>query len=312
MWFQLHAFGDPGSKVTFEIAQGSGISDIGSVLEEKKIIRSGTAFAFYSKLARRGPFQAGQYKMHTNIDAAEAADILEKGPVVNYDQFTIIPGQRLRDVQANVDKLPRMTAAGFQAIIDANEFTSRYQPQGSTNLEGLLLPESYQISSTESEADIIRRSLEEFEARAQNNGLEGNFRGLTPYQIIILASLIEKEARHSDDRTLIASVIYNRLAINMNLQIDATVLYGLGRASGSLSNSDLKTDTPFNSYLRSGLPPTPISMISMDSLRAALNPQTTEYLYYVLSDAKTGKHTFATNYEDHLKNIEEAKANGAL
>ena len=312
LWFQIHAFGDPGSKVTIEITQGSGVSEIGSILEKNDVVRSGTAFAFYSKFARRGPYQAGQYEMQKNIDASQAASILEKGPIINYDKFTIIPGERLVDVKSNVDKLPKMTAEGFQAILDTGVYKSRYQPEGSSNLEGLLLPETYQISTTETEDDIIRRSLQEFDARAQNNGLSGDFKGLTPYQLITVASLIEKEARFADDRPLIASVIYNRLAAGMPLQIDATVLYGLGRSSGSLSNADLKTDTPYNTYTRKGLVPTPISMISMESLRAALNPADTSYLYYVLINPDTGEHAFAKTYEEHLKNIEQAKANGAL
>ncbi len=312
LWFQVHAFGDPGKKVVIEITKGSGVSDIGRILEDKDVVRSSTAFALYSKFARRGPYQAGQYTMRTNIDASDAADVLEKGPTINYDKFTIIPGERLVDVQANVDKLPTMTSDGFQAVLDAHEFSSRYQPTPETSPEGLMLPETYSITDSESEADIIRRSMEEFDARAQNNGLEGNFRGFTPYQIITIASLIEKEARYADDRPLIASVIYNRLSSDMPLQIDATVLYGLGRASGSLTNADLQTDTPFNTYLHKGLVPTPISMISMDSLRAALNPADSTYLYYVLIDAETGKHAFANTYTEHLQNIETAKANGAL
>lgn len=312
LWFQINAFGNPGKTVSIEIPQGSGLSEIGNVLEQKNVVRSGTAFAFYSKFARRGPYQAGQYKMRTNIDASQAASVMEKGPIINYDKFTIIPGQRLVDIKLNVDKLPKMSAEGFQTFVDAGTFRSKFQPEGSTNLEGLLLPETYQISSTESEGDIIRRSMQEFDARATNVGLEGNYNGFTPYQIITIASLIEKEARYSKDRKIIASVIYNRLAKDMPLQIDATVLYGLGRASGSLSNSDLATDTLFNTYTRKGLVPAPISMISMDSLQAALNPSNTNYLFYVLSDAKTGKHAFANTYEEHLINIQKAQDNGAL
>ena len=124
--------------------------------------------------------------------------------------------------------------------------------------------------------------------------------------------MIEKEARFEGDRKLIASVIYNRLSKDMLLQIDATVLYGLGKSGGSLSLADLKVDGPYNTYINKGLVPTPISMISMSSLRAALNPEPSTFLYYVLKDAKTGEHAFANTYQEHLANIEKAKQDGAL
>lgn len=312
MWFQINTFGSPGKEVTIEIAKGSGISEIGDILEKNNVVNSSTAFSLYSKLARRGPYQAGQYVMPTEIGASQAAGILEKGPKINYDSFTIIPGQRLVDVQGAVDKLPGMSAEGFDEVLESHQYVSRFSPTPESSLEGMLLPETYSISTMENEADIIRRSLQEFEARAANNGLSGNVNGFTPYQLITIASLVEKEARTDDDRPLVASVIYNRLAADMPLQIDATVLYGLSRGGGSLSKTDLATDTPYNTYIHKGLVPTPISMISMDSLRAALNPADTTYLYYVLIDKETGKHAFANTYAEHLANIEKAKENGAL
>jgi UPF0755 protein len=310
-WYQIHTFGDPGKAITVIIKKGSGTTAIGDLLEDKGIVRSGKAFAIYTKISRRGPYQAGEYKMPTHLSADSAADLLEKGPIINYDKFTIIPGQRLKDIESTVGKLPRLSASSFEAIAKSGKYKSRYSPAENNNLEGLLLPETYEISGSETEDDLIRRSLDEFDARAQSNGLK-SFNGLSAYQVVIVASLIEKEARYAPDRPAIASVIYNRLAQNMPLQIDATVLYGLGRAGGSLSAADLHRDTSFNTYLHKGLPPTPISMVSIKSLQAALKPDNTNYLYYVLSDKKTGKHAFAQTYEEHLKNIADAKARGDL
>lgn len=312
LWFQINTFGSPGEKVSIEIAKGSGVSEIGETLEKNGVVKSGRGFAIYTKLNRRGPYQAGQYEINKNLDAGQAASVLEKGPKINYDKFTIIPGQRLIDVQKNVGKLPGLSSEKFNQAASSGIYKSKFMPPESTNLEGFLLPETYQISSSENEEDIIRRSLEEFEARAQTNGLNGDANGYSAYQIVTIASLIEKEARYEDDRALISSVIYNRLKMDMLLQIDATVLYGLGRSGGSLSKSDLAKDTPFNTYTRKGLVPTPISMISMSSLRAALEPAESDYLFYVLIDAKTGKHAFSKTYEEHLNNIEIAKQNGAL
>jgi UPF0755 protein len=312
LWFQINSFGSAGKPVTINIPTGTGTTGIGDILEDKDVVRSGTAFAVYSRLANRGPYQAGQYSVPTNISASEAATVLEKGPKINYEKFSIIPGQRLIDVQNNVDDLPELSGETFGEVASSGQYRSRYQPTDSTNLEGLLLPETYSISDTETEANIIQRALQEFDARAQANGLTGDANGLSPYEIIIVASLIEKEARYVEDRPLIASVIYNRLAIDMRLQIDASVIYGAGRSGGSLSRAELQTDTPYNTYTRSGLPPTPISMISMASLRAALNPAESNYLYYVISDAETGEHAFAETFEEHLVNIQKAKDSGDL
>lgn len=311
MWYNVSSFGSAGDKVTVEVVSGSSTSQIGDALEKQGVVNSGTAFAYYTKIVGRGPYQAGKYELRKNIGASEAADVLEKGPKINYDNFTVIPGQRLEDVAKNIGELPAMTTERFNEIANAGDYRSKFMPEGVNNLEGFLLPETYKISSGENEGDLIRRSLESFEARASNAGLN-EFRGLSAYQVVIVASLIEKEARFSGDRTKIASVIYNRLAKDMPLQIDATVLYGLDKPGGSLSNKDLQTDGPFNTYTRKGLPGSPISMISMDSLSAALNPADTTFLYYVLTDAKTGEHKFANTYEEHLANIEDAKARGVL
>ncbi len=313
-WFylQVKPISSAGAKVKIVIERGSGVSQIGQVLEKNGVIGSANAFVLYSKSARRGPYQAGTYELHKNLGARAAAIVLEKGPIINYDKFTIIPGQRLVDVIENVGKLPNFSSERLRQELDSGVYRSKFQPEEINTLEGLLLPETYSISSSETEKDIIRRSLQEFDARARANGLEDEHNGFSAYEIIIIASLIEKEARYEGDKELIASVIYNRLKIDMLLQIDATVLYGLGRSGGSLSINNLQTDTPFNTYIHKGLVPTPISMISMSSLRAALNPAQSNYLYYVLKNSETGEHEFAQTYEQHLANIEKAKSNGVL
>ncbi len=311
MWYQVGSFGSEGEPVAIEIPSGTGTQEIGKILQDNDVIKSARAFAVYSRLTDR-VYQAGKYEMPTNIGAKRAAEILEEGPIVNYDRFTIIPGQRLVDIQNNVDEIPRFDGEKFIEAANSGEYRSRYLPEGSNNLEGLLLPETYSISETETESNILQRALAEFDARAQSNGLTSDFRGLSAYQIIIVASLIEKEARFAEDRELIASVIYNRLEMGMRLQIDATIIYGEGRSSGSPTPEELQTDGPYNTYTREGLPPTPISMISMDSLRAALNPADSDFLYYVIKDRETGAHAFGRTFEEHRANIQKARESGDL
>jgi UPF0755 protein len=134
---------------------------------------------------------------------------------------------------------------------------------------------------------------------------------MSPYQTIVAASLIEREAKLDEDRPLISAVIRNRLAAGQLLQIDATVCFAKGGCSESPTAADLALDSPYNTYKAAGLPPTPISSVTVKSLQAAQNPSSDPYLFYVLSD-KNGKHTFATTEQEHARNVEEARQKGLL
>jgi UPF0755 protein len=132
---------------------------------------------------------------------------------------------------------------------------------------------------------------------------------VTPYEVVIIASLIEEEARIPEDRPKVAAVIYNRLAREMNLQIDATVLYALPRHKERLTYEDLETPSPYNTYLHPGLPPTPIASPGLASLEAALQPADADYLYYVVID-DSGRHAFTASYEEFLRFKEQAQQGG--
>jgi UPF0755 protein len=171
------------------------------------------------------------------------------------------------------------------------------------NLEGLLFPSTYQIVRKDSEADVARRLVDQtveetveldFEAKAAA-------RGVTPYEAVIVASMIEAEAKAPGDRGKIARVIYNRLDEGMRLGIDATVLYALGEHKNVLTNADLAVDSPYNTRKVAGLPPTPIGAPGAGSLEAAVNPAEGDWLYYVVSDC-AGHHAFSESYDEFLQN----------
>jgi UPF0755 protein len=212
---------------------------------------------------------------------------------------------------------------------------SEYLPAETTTLsaspfrlEGLLFPDTYQISGDESAGSVLDRMLRLMERVGKQEGLADSKQkvGRTPYEVLIVASIIEREAKLEVDRGKIARVIYNRLDRGMLLQVDATLFYN---AAVGASFADVKAiDTPYNSYMNKGLPPTPISNPGRASIRAALNPSPNPelsdkictgikkasncaYLYYVLSDDKGG-HTFAATQQDHEKNVEIARAAGLL
>jgi UPF0755 protein len=168
--------------------------------------------------------------------------------------------------------------------------------------EGLLFPDTYEFASDATMEDVLNKMAATTVERV--GAIDWTYleeKGLTPYDGIVMASLIEREVAVEDDRPLVASVIFNRLDAGMRLQFDATVVYALGGLpDGGLTFADLEVDSPYNTYLIDGLPPTPISGVRVSSLRAAAAPAETEYLFFLTTD-ETGKMTFATTFEEFLQ-----------
>jgi UPF0755 protein len=206
---------------------------------------------------------------------------------------------------------------------------STYRPPGVSSLEGLLFPDTYQVSNADNEAQVVERmvTLMERVVSQENLDTKAAILGISPYDILIIASMIEKEAKLDVDRPKIARVIYNRLFIGMPLQIDATLLYGQPKGSSPSALSEV--DSPYNTYMHTGLPPTPIANPGRASIQAALNPspnpsvgdpvcqvlpdptQNCIYLYYVLAD-ENGGHAFAVTLEQHEANVQRARDLGLL
>jgi UPF0755 protein len=225
---------------------------------------------------------------------------------------------------------PRLDADDFLAAANGGGIPVPFvRPPGIDTLEGMLFPDTYQVSNADNEAQVVERMISIMERVADQEDLEAGAaeRNLTPYQILTIASIIEKEAKLDVDRAKIARVIYNRLYIGMNLQIDATLLYG--QPSGSSPSALARIPGPYNTYLNPGLPPTPISNPGRASIRAALNPAPNPppgdpvcqvlpdptkgciYLFYVLANEQGG-HVFAVTGEQHEANVRAARAAGLL
>jgi UPF0755 protein len=314
-WFlyQLNPPGDPGKRISVNVPRRSGNADIGNLLEDEGVIGSSRAFQIFIGVTSSGPFDPGQYTMRENLGVRDAVDVLEKGPAAP-PRFELLlpPGLTLNEIADRVGKLPGHNRDTFLAVAQSGVVRSRYQPPEVTSLEGLLYPDTYFVTEKETDQEILTRLVTRFDEKADQIGLAApNAAGLTPYQTIVAASLIEREAKLDEDRAPIAAVIRNRLAAGMLLQIDATVCYAKGGCAESLNALDLAIDSPYNTYKVLGLPPTPISSVTVNSLRAAQNPSADPYLFYVLSDAN-GKHKFATNQEEHDRNVEEARQKGLL
>ena len=180
--------------------------------------------------------------------------------------------------------------------------------EGADKLEGFLFPKTYEITVDYTAADIVNMMLSQYQY--ETGSLDYSFaesKDLSGYDILIIASMIEDEAYIPEERELISAVIHNRLDIGMGLGIDATLTYYLGKWNEPLTESDLEIDTPYNTRLYAGLPPTPICNPGLECIKAALNPADVNYLYFVVTDSETHEHSFTDDYDEHIKNINNAK-----
>ena len=232
-----------------------------------------------------------------------------------YAKAAIPEGLNLNEVADRLAKqVPRLNAQKFLATAKSGKVQSRWAEAGTTNFEGLLFPDTYQIAQDETEEQIFARMVKLMDTVGARAGLERAPQtvGVSPYEVLIIASIIEKEAKVPGDRAKIARVIYNRLEKKMPLEIDATVIYASGGVVRKVTPDLIaKTDSPWNTYQHVGLPPTPIAMPGNASIEAAMAPAQGPWLYYVLTGTD-GSHSFATTFEEHQANIKIGQKNGVL
>ena len=309
---QVNPSGSPGESVPVTITEGMSTAEIGELLESRGVISSATAFKYYAQVTGAGSIQAGNYSLRKGEDLAKVFDVLEGGASVEAGQPITIPeGLKLAEIAAVVGRLPGRSRDRFLEVARSGVVRSLYQPAGSNNLEGLILPETYFVAPDEDETRILRRMVDAFDKLATDLNLAAaaSRRGLTPYQVITVASMVEREARVPDDRGPIAQVIYNRLQKGMLLQIDATVLYALGVQKDTVLFKDLEVDSPYNTYKVAGIPPGPIAAPGRRALEAAISPTPGPFIYYVVIE-ENGKHAFAETLAEHNRNIAAARAKG--
>jgi UPF0755 protein len=253
---------------------------------------------------------AGTYELTRGMTLDEILDVLSTPPAaVPTVRVTIPEGFRLTQIADRVHDDVGIPATAFSAALDKPGVAlPPYLPASAASAEGFLYPATYEVPEGETDPEVvIRMMLRAFRKEAASLHLGAGARRLhlTPYEVVTVASMIEKEARVARDRPLIASVIYNRLRDGMPLGIDATLLYDDPTPDGTLSDADLASDSPYNTRIRTGLPPTPISSPGEDSLEAALHPAETNLFYYYVLCGADGHHRFATTYEEHLRNVND-------
>ena len=312
LWYELesHALGPEGPQVVITVHQGESTDSIVSALSQQHVIGSSLAFRISDFFHGAPSVLPGSYALHENQTFAEVRALLAAGP--NIYPVDVRPGFTLSEVAAQVDSLPGHAQGGFTAAASSGAVHSTFSPPGSNNLEGMLGTGSYLILPGETDVTIVRAMVQRFDQDAQAAGLStasAASLGLTPYQVIIAASVVEKEGYIPVNMPDVARVIYNRLAQDMPLQMDSTVLYALGQDGGPVTSQDLKIQSPYNTYLNKGLPPTPICMPSKDAMDAALHPPPGAWLYFVLVD-KNGTMAFSDTYAQQQANEQLAKSRG--
>lgn len=222
-------------------------------------------------------------------------------------KVTIPEGLTLKQTGQKVEEATKgnISATEFYAACEQGGNGYRLLEGAGGNPEGFLFPKTYEVTSQTSASAFVEMLLKQFQLETENiEWSRAQSLGVTPYQVVVIASIIEKEAKVAGDRPLVASVIYNRLANNMKLGMCSTVQYALGETKPVLTNSDLEVDSPYNTYRIEGLPPAPICNPGFESLRAALYPASTDYLFFILTGAD-GSHSFTADYQQFMRWKEE-------
>lgn len=306
---QVNPPGGAGPPVEVTLPAASSVSQVADELSRNHVISSPTVFRLYLRVEGSQSVQAGTYVLHQHQPYGQLLSALAAGPPVH--RLTVPEGFTLAQIAARVGKIPGHRASAFLAVANSGAVRSPYQPPGSTNLEGLLFPDTYSVGVKDTDAQILSRMVDRFDQVAADVGLDQSAAqvGVTPYQAVIVASIVEREAKLDGDRGKVAQVVYNRLAKGMRLQIDSTVIYGLGGNVSRLTTAQLDEPTPYNTYLISGLPPTPIANPGIPSLQAALAPSAGPWLYYVVTSPDGGE-SFAATYAEQQANVKIAKERG--
>ena len=296
--------------IAIEIPQGATTRDIASILKENGIIGSELSFRIKSRFSGAdGTYNYGTFYLSKNMDTDQIISTLQRASQSSDTMRLTIPeGYTARQIAALVDEMGIVTGDDFINEMNNGVFDYAFLedvPKRDYYLEGYLFPDTYFLSGNETAHDIISMMLDRFE-QVYNEDINDALAS-TDYtldQIITIASMVESEAKLDEERPTIAGVIYNRLDIDMPLQIDSTVQYALATRNEVVTESDLQVDSPYNTYQNTGLPAGPICNPGEASILAALNPEEHNYYYYVLKEQGGSEHHFAENYDDFL----EAKA----
>lgn len=321
VWNGLQPVQSSETPIEFTVESGMSTSSIADLLEEKGLIKNALILKGYLKVTNEGNrLMAGTYEAKPGTSIQELLSKMNNGDVKPEEmvRFTIPEGYTVLQMAETIARESGIAEKDFLKAVD--EYKSSdvsivdeipKQAELRHRLEGYLFPATYELPKKDLTAErIVDTMLKETEKRlAEIPDWQSQMkaRGVSLHELMTIASLVEREVVADQERALVAGVIYNRLEENMRLEIDATVQYLLDKPKERLLYSDLEVESPYNTYRQKGLPPGPISSPSLASIQAALNPEKSDYLFYVTKKDGTQEHLFAKTYKEHLKNIEISK-----
>jgi UPF0755 protein len=289
---QPHAV--PGQEVFVEIPKGASTRGIAAKLADAGVIQAQWEF-LAARALRRGKLQAGEYRFSAPASTLDVYSRIARGDIF-YFELAIPEGQNMFDIAGVVERIGLMPAADFLAAARDPSLIRDLDAQAPT-LEGYLFPDTYRVKRHTTAGDLCRILTQRFRAEWKRLGAPSDV-----HRVVTLASLIEREAAVPQDRPLVASVFQNRLKLGMKLDCDPTTVYAAlveNRYRGAIHRSDLASDNPYNTYQHAGLPPGPIANPGIASLKAALEPAATDYLYFVARPDGSGRHEFSTDLAAH-------------
>ncbi len=289
------------SETLVDIPHGAGTSQIAGLLVAEGILRHKLPFTLYVRWHRLSrSLRAGEYRFDAPARPAEVVRRLVRGDVY-YRTLTIPEGLTAREIVALMARNGFGKESNLLKLIDRVDWIADIDDHA-TSLEGYLFPETYRFSSHAAPEDMLKSMVAQFRLKVMPLLAAGHLpAGWTIQKTVTLASMIEREAKINEERQLVASVLVNRLRLNMPLACDATIVYALkqtGEYDGNLHKSDMKITSPYNTYLHAGLPPGPISNPGILSIQAALAPAESDFLYYV--SRNDGTHFFSKDLQTHL------------
>ncbi len=291
--------------VSFEIVPGSTGYSIAKQLEEQDLISSARLFSWFIKVAGDAQsFQAGYFSLKKGMSFAGIANALQSAEAREV-QITFPEGYTADQIgKLVIETFPHVTLEEWNFYTSKDSLLKEVIPNmpAGASLEGYLFPDTYRFKATDGVEVIITKLLKTAEEKWQEAGLpaDGRINGLSRNELIILASIVEREVQSPDDMTKVAGLFYNRLAIDMALQADSTVNYVTGGTSPSITFDETRLDSPYNTYKYRGLTPGPISNPGLNALSAVINPEDHEWLYFL--STPTGETIYAKNFSQHVAN----------
>jgi UPF0755 protein len=289
--------------VVVEIPEGSNLTQIANLLEEKGVIDDAFTFRLYvQQQGKEKNLLPGSYKLLTVSEYADVLSTITTGEKQVIYKLVIPEGFTVNQVKERIIKdIPFVEQQELDKAMDINNFSGYEFIKDKENLEGFLFPKTYDVILEYNAVNILEMMIAQYQV--ETNSLDWSYadnNNFEYYDILKIASLIEREAYIPEERPLISAVIYNRLKAGMPLQIDATVRYALDKWDGIVTYDDLEVDSPYNTYKYAGLTPTPICNPGLAAIKAALEPADVDYLYYVVVNEETHEHKFSNTFEEHV------------